>query len=205
MNAGTQAGHRLTQQLEFILVCDQLKRVQRTTYLHDGSRAENSAEHSWHLAVMALTLGEYAPVGTDLEHVLRLLLVHDLVEIKAGDLHFDAAPEALARKASDEAAAARQLFGLLPPQQSATFMALWEEFEAQETPEARFAKALDALQPMLLTWGASGAGCTNRYPELTQARVLRLKERHLAGFPALWEAAQATLQAAVSAGTMPRG
>lgn len=193
---------RLAQQIEFLLVCDQLKSVQRTTLLHAGTRAENSAEHSWHLALMALTLGEYAPAGTDLNKVLRLLLVHDLIEIEAGDLHFDATAAALAQKAADEEAAAHTLFGRLPQAQGEYFYALWQEFEAQATLEARFAKAIDALQPMLLTWGEGGLGCTDRFPELTLERVLRLKEPRLNEFPALWAVAQATLNRACAAGIL---
>ncbi len=202
MSGATSVSARLAQQLGFLLICDQLKRVQRTTFLHDSSRAENSAEHSWHLALMALTLGEYAPAGTDLARVVQLVVVHDLIEIGAGDLHFDATPEQLADKAGAELAAAHALFVALPADQRDTFFALWQEFEAQHTVEARFAKALDALQPMLLTWGAGGVGCTDRFPELTQERVLRLKQARLAEFPALWAAAQATLSAATSAGIM---
>lgn len=193
---------RLTAQLDFLLTCDRLKSVTRTTFLHDGSRAENSAEHSWHLALMALTLGEYAPAGTDLERVVRLLLVHDLVEIGAGDLHFDAEAEAKTAQKMAEAAAAEQLFGLLPAPQAADFRALWDEFEAQQTLEARFARALDALQPMLLTWGRGGVGCQASFPELTRARVLALKEPRLGEFPALWQAAQQLLAEAEAAGIM---
>lgn len=191
---------RLTAQLDFLLTCDRLKSVSRTTFLHDGSRAENSAEHSWHLALMALTLGEYAPAGTDLERVIRLLLVHDLVEIGAGDLHFDAGAAAQAAQMKAEEQAAIQLFGLLPAPQAAEFLALWHEFEAQQTTEARFARALDALQPMLLTWGRGGVGCQARFPDLTRARVLALKEPRLSEFPALWQAAQQLLAEAAAAG-----
>lgn len=196
---------RLAAQLDFLLTCDRLKAVQRTTRLHDGSRFENSAEHSWHLALMALTLAEYAPAGTDMEQVMRLLLVHDLVEIGAGDLHFDAAAKALNQQHAAEAQAAAQLFALLPEAQAAEFTALWQEFEARHTPEARFARALDALQPMLLTWGqtadgAGGLGCTETFPELTVQRVLELKRSALAEFPQLWQAAQALMAGAAAAG-----
>lgn len=197
---------RLDEPLTFLLACDQLKSVQRTTFLHDGSRAENSAEHSWHLALMALTLGECAPPGTDLGRVLRLLLVHDLIEIGAGDLHFDHTPEAHQAQKEGEERAADALFGLLPADQQAEFQALWQEFEAQATAEARFARALDALQPMLLTWGRCGKqrglGCTERYPELTRQRLLKLKEPCLKEFPALWDAAQEVLSEAVETGIL---
>lgn len=196
----------LPVQLDFLLACDRLKSVQRTTLLHDGSRPENSAEHSWHLALMALTLGEYAPPGTDIQRVTRLLLIHDLVEIGAGDLHFDASADAKAAQQRAEAGAAAQLFGLLPSAQAAEFLALWQEFEARATPEARFARALDALQPMLLTWGGlqnqSGLGCRESHPELTHSRLLTLKRKYLQEFPALWDAAQQLLQQAEARGVL---
>lgn len=198
---------RLAAQLDFLLTCDRLKAVQRTTRLHDGSRFENSAEHSWHLALMALTLAEYAPAGTDMEQVMRLLLVHDLVEIGAGDLHFDAAAKALNQQHAAEAEAAEQLFSLLPEVQAAEFMALWHEFEARQTPEARFAKALDSLQPMLLTWGRTsdgtgGLGCADMAPELTVRRMLELKRGALAEFPQLWQAAEQLLREAKHRGVI---
>ncbi|MFC6617857.1 HD domain-containing protein [Deinococcus radiophilus] len=204
MPLATQPRH-LPAQLDFLIVCDQLKAVTRTTHLHDGSRLENSAEHSWHLALMAMTLAEYAPGGTDLSQVIRLLLVHDLVEIGAGDTHFDTDTAQLTAQATAEAQAARQLFGLLPADQAQEFLAIWEEFEAQATPEARFARALDALHPMLLTWGQAGrvgVGCQDRYPELTVKRVLQLKEKYLAEFPALWQAAQDIMAQAEMAGVV---
>lgn len=192
----------LPDQLSFLLLVDRLKSVQRTTFLHDGSRPENSAEHSWHLAVMALTLAEYALPGTDLMRVVRMLLLHDLVEIHAGDLHFDATTEQHAAQAHAERDAARHLFGLLPAAQADEFHALWLEFEDRCTPEARFARALDALHPMLLTWGEGGKGCADRAPELTAARLLTLKEGALRDFPALWQLARDTLNRAVQDGTL---
>lgn len=194
---------RLDDQIAFLLTCDRLKRVERTTFLHDGSRPENSAEHSWHLALMALTLGEYAPPGTDLGQVVRLLLVHDLVEIHAGDMPFDVPADQLAQQSENERRAAQALLGPLPAPQADQFQALWEEFEAAQTPEARFARALDALQPMLLTWGEGGLGCAARSPDLTRERVLGLKEPRLGAFPALWQRAQKMLEEAVEAGLLP--
>ena len=198
---GGASAERLTRQLAFLNECGRLKGVRRTTYLHDGSRPENSAEHSWHLALMALLGG--LPPGADRAHVIRLLLVHDLVEIHAGDTHFDAPPEALARQADQEAQAARALFGRLPDDQAASLQGLWEEFEAQRTPDARYARALDALQPMLLTWGPGGRGCTDRHPELTAERLLALKRPRLEAYPDLWALAQQIVSDAVRAGLLP--
>ena len=194
---------RLYAQINFLQTCDRLKTVQRTTFLHDDSRSENSAEHSWHLGLMALTLGEYAPEGTNVGHVVQLLLVHDLVEIGSGDLHFAADQAALEGQSKAEAQAAQVLFALLPSDQQPVFQALWEEFEAQQTSDARFARALDALHPILLTWAGGGVGCAGRAPELTAERVLCLKGPRLRAFPALWGLAQRTVAEAVAAGIMP--
>ncbi|MFK7600589.1 HD family hydrolase [Deinococcus sp. SM5_A1] len=193
---------RLDVQVEFLLTCDRLKAVMRTTLLHSGERPENSAEHSWHLALMALTLGEYAPSGTNLSRVVELLVVHDLVEVYAGDVHFDQSEARKEQQAQREVEAAARLFGQLPPNQREMFGTAWQEFEARQSLEARFARALDALQPMLLTWGLGGIGSV-AHPELTFQRVLALKQSALVEFPELWELAQGTAARAVAAGIMP--
>ena len=135
----------------------------RQSSILDGTRKENSAEHSWHLALMAQVLGGYAPPGTDLGRVTAMLLIHDLVEIDAGDLFVYADATAQARQEAAEHAAADRIFALLPPGQGRDMRALWDEFEERRTPEARFARALDRLQPMLAnyylgggTWQAHG-------------------------------------------------
>jgi putative hydrolase of HD superfamily len=139
---------RLEKQIEFILEIDRLKTVLRRTALTDGSRRENSAEHSWHLAIMALLLGEYADEEVDIQKVVRMVLVHDLVEIDAGDTFcYDA--EANVGREKRERIAAERLFSLLPGEQGRAFTQLWEEFESRATPEARFAAALDRMQPLL--------------------------------------------------------
>ena len=150
-------------QLRFLREADRLKTVLRQSHILDGSRRENSAEHSWHLALMVFVLQEYAPAGTDLSRAARMVLIHDLVEIDAGDLFVYAGARAQARQEAAERAAAERLFGLLPGGQPAEFRALWAEFEERRTPEARFARALDRLQPMLInmvteggTWAAHG-------------------------------------------------
>jgi putative hydrolase of HD superfamily len=149
--------------LGFLREADRLKGVLRQSSILDGSRKENSAEHSWHLALMAQVLGGYAPPGTDLSRVTAMLLVHDLVEIDAGDLFVYADAAAQARQEAAEQAAASRIFALLPPGQGEDLRALWDEFEERRTPEARFARALDRLQPMLAnyylgggTWQAHG-------------------------------------------------
>lgn len=140
---------RLDQQLEFAAETGRLKGVLRQTRLAGLARRENSAEHSWHIALMALTLAEHAPAGTDISRVIAMLLAHDLVEIDAGDLFVYADQEQQARQQQAEVAAADRIFALLPAGQAASLRALWDEFEERRTPEARFARAIDRLQPML--------------------------------------------------------
>ncbi|WP_415786244.1 HD domain-containing protein [Deinococcus saxicola] len=193
---------RLEAQVEFLLTCDRLKAVTRTTLLHSGERAENSAEHSWHLALMALTLGEYALPGTNLSRVVELLILHDLVEVHAGDVHFDQSEAGQEQQARREAEAAAWLFGQLPPDQRDIFGAAWQEFEARQSPEARFARALHTLLPMLLTWGPGAVGSA-AHPELTFQRVQALKQPALAEFPELWELVRQTAARAVTEGIMP--
>ena len=146
----------LDRQVAFVLEADRLKTVLRQSTLTDRSRRENSAEHSWHLALMALVLGEHAPPGTDLGKVMAMLVLHDLVEIDAGDLFQYAAQPQQARQAAAERAAADRLFPILPPPQAASLRALWDEFEERATAEARFARALDRLQPMLINMVTEG-------------------------------------------------
>src|SRR5579859_4282112 len=147
----------LERRIRFVLEADRLKTVARQSRITDGSRQENSAEHSWHLAVMALALAGHAPPGTDLGRVLAMLVLHDLVEIDAGDLFLYSDGAALARQEQAERAAADRIFAILPDSQAAELRGLWDEFEE------RFARALDRLQPMLLnmrtgggTWVAHG-------------------------------------------------
>lgn len=174
---------RLAQQIAFLIQADRLKTILRRTPLSDNSRLENSAEHSWHLALAALSLGEYAPAGVDVGRVLQLVVVHDLVEIDAGDT-FAYDPEAHVTKEERERAAADRLFGLLPPDQCATFRALWDEFEAHATSEARFANALDRFQALLLnSQSGGGSWATHR---VRRSQVLtRMAPVHSA-LPLLW-------------------
>jgi putative hydrolases of HD superfamily len=154
---------RLDRQLQFAAEAGRLKGVLRQTVLTDPPRRENSAEHSWHLAVMALALAEHAPPGTDMATVVAMLVLHDLVEVDAGDLSVYADHAAQARQTVAERAAADRIFALLPADQASVLRGLWDQFEERATPEARFARALDRLQPMLEnvrsgggTWQAQG-------------------------------------------------
>lgn len=146
---------RLACALRFLVEVDRAKQVVRHNPLADGSRRENDAEHMWHLALAVLVLAEHAAEPVDLTRVLTMVLVHDLVEIDAGDvLVYDAAGRAGQHDA--EARAAERIFGLLPDDQAGQLRAAWEEFEARRTPEARFAAAVDRLLPVMLNHAAGG-------------------------------------------------
>jgi putative hydrolase of HD superfamily len=146
---------RLARQIAFIIEIDKLKTVLRRTFLMDATRAETTAEHSWHLGVMALLLTEYADEPVDPLRVVTLVLVHDIVEIDAGDTYAYDETGYLDKAEREERAAAR-LYGLLPAEQGAELLALWREFEARETPDAKFANALDRLQPFLHNYTLGG-------------------------------------------------
>ncbi len=146
---------RLRKQLDFILEIDKLKDVYRQNLILDGSRRENDTEHSWHIAVMAIVLREYAVEPVDLEKVLKMLLLHDLVEIDAGDT-FCYDERAGLDKQERELEAAQRLYGLLPSGMGAELKELWQEFEERKTPEARYAACLDRLQPFLHNYHIRG-------------------------------------------------
>lgn len=175
--------NRLDQQIRFIVELDQLKHVLRQTLLIDGSRRENTAEHSWHLATMALTLFEYAPPETDLLRVMKMLVLHDIVEIRAGDT-FCYDVNGNLDKPAREQEAATYLYGLLPPDLGGEMRGLWEEFESGLTPGARFANALDRLQPLLHNYRTDGG--TWRIHRITREQVLRRMQPIQDGTPALW-------------------
>jgi putative hydrolase of HD superfamily len=191
---------RLDQQLRFVTEIGRLKSVLRQTMLTDPRRRENSAEHSWHLAVAALALADHAPPGTDIGRVIAMVLVHDLVEIDAGDLFLYADEAQQARQEEAERAAADRIFGLLPPEQAGAFRGLWDEFEERRTPEARFARGLDRLQPMLENLNAGGG--TWQEHGITADQVL-LKVRLIEdGSPALGRYARDLVARAVAAGIL---
>lgn len=188
---------RLHQQIGFILEIDRLKSVLRRTYLVNDPRHENSAEHSWHLAMMALLLAEHANSEVNLLHVLKMLLVHDIVEIDAGDTYcYDAAGND--GKAEREQIAARRIFGLLPEDQQEETHDLWQEFETRETPEARFAAALDRLMPILHNYHTQGQSW--REHGITSSQV-RVHNGHMAeGSETLWQYVEALISDAVGQG-----
>ncbi len=178
---------RLQQQIAFLVEIDRLKGILRRTRLMDGSRYENSAEHSWYFAVAALVLSEYAREPVDLLRVVKMALVHDIVEIDAGDTFvFD--EDARQTQHEREARAAERIFGLLPPEQAQEFRALWQEFIERRTPEAQFAAALDSLVSVLANAHTNGGSW--RENGIPLERVLQFDRRIEQGAPALWELAR---------------
>jgi putative hydrolase of HD superfamily len=189
--------NRLTQQIKFIIEIDKLKLILRQTLLTDASRRENSAEHSWHLALMAIVLAEYAPSGVDQLRAIKMLLIHDLVEIDAGDT-FCYDVQANEDKAAKEAQAALRLFGLLPVEQAEEMRSLWEEFEARKTPTAKFAAALDRIQPMLHNQQTQGGSW--RIHGITRDKVMKRMAPVETGAPDLWLFIQQLIEDCVAAG-----
>lgn len=188
---------RLTRQLEFIREVDRLKTVLRQSSLLDGSRRENSAEHSWHIALMALVLAEHADAPVDTLRVVKMLLVHDIVEIDAGDTYaYDR--DGRQNQHAREAAAAARIFGLLPADQAQEFTLLWEEFEAGTSPEARLANAVDRLMPLLHNY-AEGGRSWQRHG-VTRSQVDARVGVIAAGSSELWDVATALLDDAVARG-----
>jgi len=190
----------LDAQLAFLREADRLKAVLRQSRIIDGSRRENSAEHSWHLALMSFVLHDYAPAGADLGRVTAMLLVHDLVEIDAGDLFAYAGAPAQARQEAAERAAADRIFALLPAGQAGEVRALWDEFEERRTPEARFARALDRLQPLLANY-AQGGGTWAEHG-VTADQVLVKVALIEDGSPALGAFARDLVQSSVQRGIL---
>jgi putative hydrolase of HD superfamily len=188
---------RLGAQIQFILEIDKLKSVLRRTWILDRSRRENSAEHSWHLAVMAVLLAEYGPPGLDLGRVLKMVLVHDLVEIDAGDT-FCYDQTAVLDQNERERRAADRLFALLPQDLAAELRGLWEEFDARASPDARFAAALDRLQPVLHNYTTGGG--TWREHSVTRDQVVARNQPMGDGAPDLWEYAKSLIDDAVARG-----
>jgi putative hydrolase of HD superfamily len=188
---------RLQQQIQFIIEIDKLKGILRQTRLTDDSRQENSAEHSWHLALMAIILAEYAPPQVDLGRAITMVLLHDLVEIDAGDT-FCYDVQGNQDKAVREKKAATRIFGLLPEDQGQSLREIWDEFEAVATPTARFAVALDRLQPLLQN--QQNQGGTWQLHGITERQVMQRMEPVQEGTPQLWELVEQIVADCLKAG-----
>ncbi|MDP9349480.1 MAG: HD domain-containing protein [Gemmatimonadota bacterium] len=193
---------RLARQLAFVVELDRLKQTLRQTTVMDASRQENSAEHSWHLGMMALLLAEYAAAPVDPLRVVKMVLVHDVIEIDAGDTFCYDAQANLDKEERERRAAAR-LFGLLPADQGEELRALWEEFEEAATPEARFAVALDRLQPLLQNLHTEGG--TWRKHGITREQVLRRMRPIRDAMPGLWPVVEGMIAQACAQGWVVEG
>ena len=190
---------RLEQQIKFILEIDKVKNIFRQTYLADGNRKENDAEHSWHMALMAILLKEYAQEGVDVLRVIIMILIHDLVEIDAGDTYaYDA--EAGATKVERELQAAERIFSILPEDQGAYFRSLWDEFEAYESADAKYAHLLDNFQPLLLN-DASG-GISWREHDVRKMQIYKRNEKVEETSAAIWEMMKQIIAENISKGNV---
>ena len=190
---------RFRKQLDFILELDKEKNIFRQTHLTDGGRNENDAEHAWHMAIMVWLLAEYANEKIDIGKTMLMLLIHDVVEIDAGDTYaYDKAGKAT--EAERERKAADRLYSLLPEDQGKTLRALWEEFEAYETPESRFAHTMDNFQPLLLN--ASNDGGDWREHGIAQSQVRERNARTGTGSEAIWNYMQTIIEDHVKRGTL---
>ncbi|WP_375172835.1 HD family hydrolase [Pseudooceanicola sp.] len=178
---------RLDAQMAFLAEAEKLRTILRATPIGDNSRQENSGEHSWHIALYALILAEHAPEGVQIDRVIRMLLIHDIVEIDAGDVPIYAqTAEGQAETEAKEQRAAERIFGLLPQDQARDLITLWQEFEAAESPDAVFAKSLDRFQPPNLNLAVGGGSWTtyNVTFDVLDQRVGKPVRR---GAPALWD------------------
>lgn len=194
-----KAEERLRKQMEFLLEADKLKFITRQTYLSDGKRKENDGEHSWHLALMAVLLSEYSNEKIDLIKVITMVLIHDIVEIDAGDTYaYDAVGNQSKRER--EVKAADRIFHILPEDQAEKFRQLWEEFEAYETPEAKFAHVCDNVQPLMLNDATDGLAW--REHEVKKSQVLQRNRRTGEGSKVIMEYIHKILDKNVESGNL---
>jgi putative hydrolase of HD superfamily len=202
MKAPEPADQRLSQQIAFLIEIDKLKQIYRRTYVTDGTRNENDAEHSWHLALMVFLLKEHARDRIDVAKVAYMVLIHDLVEIDAGDTFCYDSEGAKSKQAREEAAAER-IFNLLPEDQAVQMRQIWDEFEARQSPEARYAAALDRLQPILLNYTTQGRSW--REHGITADQVIAHNQHAEDGAPQLWAYVKRLLDDAVAKSYLPPG
>ena len=190
----------LFDRLTFFLATDALKETRRANWIFTSARFETVAEHNWHTLLLAMLLADAAPEGVDHNHVRDLLIVHDLVEVYAGDTPIwdDAAR---ATEAEREAAAGERLMALLPDDIFPSFDPLWREYQAQQTPEARFARAIDSLHPVLMAWTEGAHG--HALKDITPTRLLERKRPTIEQYPALWDLVIRIVQDAVDRGALP--
>ncbi|MFR4350085.1 MAG: HD domain-containing protein [Roseburia sp.] len=187
------------KQMSFIMELDKIKKINRQTYLSDGSRKENDAEHSWHLALMAFVLAEHANEEIDVLKTIKMVLLHDVIEIDAGDTYaYDT--EANKTKRERELLAADRIFGLLPEEQRSEYRGLWDEFEAMETAEAKFANMLDNVQPLLLNVATDGKSW--REHGVKRSQVMARNARTHEGSEEIWSYAKALIEEQLVKGSL---
>lgn len=191
----------LLKQINFIKEIDKLKYIQRKTKLINSNRPENDAEHSWHLAVMAIVLSAHANSTVDILKVVKMVLIHDIVEIDAGDTFiYDTQKDHT--NTAEEFEAAKRIFGLLPADQAAHFIAIWEEFEEGKTAEAKFARTMDRLEPLLQN--ASNQGGTWSEYQVPYQKVYEKKKIMKEGSETIWEYAEKVLNESVAKGILKK-
>jgi len=191
----------LLKQIEFIKEIDKVKYIRRKTKLFNSDRNENDAEHSWHLALMAIVLAEHSNEPLDVFKVVKMVLIHDIVEIDAGDTFiYDTQKNHI--NTYEERLAANRIFGLLPEQQTQELITLWEEFEEGETAEARFARAMDRLEPLLQN--ASNAGGTWKEFDVNYEKVYTKKSIIKKGSDTIWDYAKELIDQSVAAGILKK-
>lgn len=190
---------RLKQQIRFITEIDKVKNIFRQTYLADGKRKENDAEHSWHIALMAYLLQEHAEEPVDVPRVMLMVLIHDLVEIDAGDTYaYDS--EGAKTKREREVRAAERIFGLLPEEQGRYFRELWDEFEAYESADAKYAHLLDNFQPLLLNDASGGRSWSEH--DVKKSQIYKRNEKVAETSETVWECMQEIVQKHIDAGNV---
>lgn len=188
---------RLKNQINFILEIDKLKNIYRQSLLLDGKRRENDAEHSWHIAIMALVLQEYSNFDVDILKVIKMLILHDIVEIDAGDVViFDT--QKRKEQANVEKDAANRIFGKLPIDQRKEFINLWNEFEELKTPESKYARVLDRLEPILLNYYSGGRAWKDA--NITKQQVIEINQIIEQGATEMWEFVQELIDEATNKG-----
>ena len=192
---------QLLQQINFIKEIDKIKYIQRKTKLFHSDRPENDAEHSWHLAMMTIVLAEHSDVPVDVLKVLKMVLIHDIVEIDAGDT-FIYDTQKSHSNTENELIAAKRIFGLLPDEQAEELIEIWQEFEAGETPDARFAKAMDRIEPLLQN--TSNNGGTWREFDVDYSKVFEKKKVIAQGSTTLWKFAENLLNESVEKGILKK-